>query len=180
VKTKPTLAALVTALLSSSALAEVPCKSDPVGDSLQVLLPVAALGLSAWHDMDTQGMKQFGVTFGVAEGATEVLKYTVHSTRPCGGSHSFPSGHTTSAFSAAAYVQQRYGATESIPFYALAGVTGYERVHTHHHRAGDVLTGAGIGIASSWFFVSPWKPQETNVSMVPIQRGAAIQLSRQW
>jgi membrane-associated phospholipid phosphatase len=179
-KACPALASLAAVVLSSSALAGAPCKDDPIGDSLQVLLPAAALGLSAWHDMDTPGMKQFGLSFVVAEGASGVLKYTVNSTRPCGGAHSFPSGHTTAAFATAAYVQQRYGITESVPFYALAGLTGYERVHTGHHRAGDVFAGAGIGIASSWFFVSPWKPQGTNVSMVPIQRGAAIQLSRKW
>lgn len=163
-----------------TAIAQPECKKDPVGDTLQIALPVAALGLSAWHDKDTEGMWQFGRSFAVAEGITEGLKYSIHTTRPCGGQHSFPSGHTASAFTAAAYVQQRYGAAESAPFYVLAAATGYERVHTNHHRVGDIIGGAVIGFASSRFFTSPKDDKDARLSVISNGRQMTVVLSKAW
>jgi undecaprenyl-diphosphatase len=58
---------------------------------------------------------------------------------------SFPSGHATSAFCAAALLSD--GDPVMRPFYyALAGVVAWSRVHVRAHYASDVLGGIVIGV----------------------------------
>jgi membrane-associated phospholipid phosphatase len=174
------VAMVALSIVHGSVAAQPECKKDPVGDTLQFALPAAALGVSAWHDMDTEGMWQFGQSIVVAQGVTGALKYSIHTTRPCGGQHSFPSGHTTSAFAASAYVQQRYGTAESAPFYLLATMTGYQRVRTNHHRVGDIVGGAVIGISSSWFLSSPGSDKNFRLTVVPNGRQTFAMLEKAW
>lgn len=68
--------------------------------------------------------------------------------------HSFPSGHTSTAFVAAEFLHQEYGHYSpwiSIAGYATAATTGYLRMYNKEHWLGDVLAGAAIGIASTKF-----------------------------
>lgn len=61
-------------------------------------------------------------------------------------SHSFPSGHSASAFAFAAAAgsgRPRLAA----PLFVVAAAVGYSRVHTGVHFPGDVLAGAGAGVA---------------------------------
>ncbi len=70
--------------------------------------------------------------------------------------YAFPSGHATSAFSAAAGVV--LGARRSlkrVPLWgwgmlALAAVISYSRVYVGVHYPADVVAGAGLGIACGW------------------------------
>jgi undecaprenyl-diphosphatase len=58
---------------------------------------------------------------------------------------SFPSGHASSAFLAAALLSDR---SRGKPvFYALATVVAASRVHVRIHHASDVVGGAAIGLA---------------------------------
>ncbi|RAK02840.1 PAP2 superfamily protein [Larkinella arboricola] len=88
----------------------------------------------------------------VMGGVTEGLKRTVQSTRPDGSNRrSFPSGHTAVAFTGAELLHQAYKHKSpwiSIAGYAMATATGVLRVANEKHHWADVLTGAGIGIAS--------------------------------
>src|ERR1043166_9233979 len=90
-------------------------------------------------------------------GFTYGLKYAVSETRPNGGSHSFPSGHTSISFCSAEFVRKRYGWEYGIPAYALASLVAYSRVEAGEHYPHDVIAGAGIGIASSLIFTRPYK-----------------------
>ena len=68
--------------------------------------------------------------------------------------HSFPSGHTSTAFVAAEFLHQEYGHYSpwiSVTGYATATATGYLRLYNNQHWLGDVLAGAAIGMASTKF-----------------------------
>lgn len=58
---------------------------------------------------------------------------------------SFPSGHATAAFTAAAILAP--GSRRPGLWYALAATVAASRVYTRMHHASDVLAGAAIGIA---------------------------------
>ncbi|VAW25076.1 hypothetical protein MNBD_BACTEROID01-819 [hydrothermal vent metagenome] len=60
---------------------------------------------------------------------------------------SFPSGHTTSAFSVATIFALQYKDTKWVPLvaYGLAGLAGISRVYENRHWASDVFAGAILG-----------------------------------
>jgi membrane-associated phospholipid phosphatase len=80
---------------------------------------------------------------------TTVLKSTVHRLRPGHGTHSFPSGHSAMAFSAATLIENNLGPYAGIPAYGLAAFTGFERVESGRHYPSDVFAGAAIGTLSA-------------------------------
>lgn len=90
----------------------------------------------------------------IMAGSTYALKHAVSETRPDNSDrHSFPSGHTATAFAAATVLHREYGLTLS-PWisaggYAIATGTGMLRVAHNQHWAGDVMAGAAIGILST-------------------------------
>src|SRR3546814_15889307 len=68
------------------------------------------------------------------------------SDRPDGSDDkSFPSGHTSTSFAAAATLHNRYGWEAGLPAYVVASFVGLSRVEAKRHRVGDVLVGAAIG-----------------------------------
>jgi membrane-associated phospholipid phosphatase len=89
------------------------------------------------------------------------LKYTVKEERPDQSDDlSFPSGHTSIAFTNAALLYYEY--KDSNVWYASSGflfatATGILRIANNRHYTSDVLTGAGIGLASG-LIVSYWNP----------------------
>jgi membrane-associated phospholipid phosphatase len=72
-------------------------------------------------------------------------KLAFQRTRPNGGNFSFPSGHSTAAFSAAGVLTVFYGWKVAIPSYAVASLVGISRVDNYSHFVSDVLMGAVIG-----------------------------------
>ena len=103
-----------------------------------------------------------GVSFIVATGITTTLKYAVNRPRPyvtytdiekvsVGGSPSFPSGHTSDAFSNATSLSLAFPKWYVIaPSYAYASAVGYSRMHLGVHYPSDVLAGAVIGAGSAF------------------------------
>jgi membrane-associated phospholipid phosphatase len=105
------------------------------------------------------------VIFGSAaltSGITIILKYSINRDRPFvtypditkksdAGSPSFPSGHTSSAFSTATSLSLAYPKWYIIvPSFAWAGTVGYSRMYLGVHYPSDVLAGAVIGAGSAW------------------------------
>ena len=64
--------------------------------------------------------------------------------------HSFPSGHTASAFALAAVLSfSVMNKTHSLIFLILAALVGYSRIYLGNHFMDDVLAGSAIGLLSS-------------------------------
>jgi membrane-associated phospholipid phosphatase len=83
----------------------------------------------------------------VTEIYTGALKYTVQRERPDGSDNlSFPSGHSSAAFTLATVASQHYGWKIGVPAYLLASGIGYSRIEKDKHYLSDVLAGAALGI----------------------------------
>lgn len=108
---------------------------------------------------------------------TQGLKLAVDRTRPDGGSHAFPSGHTSAAFATAAVMQHDYGIGAALPFYALGGFIGWARVRTNHHWLSDVAFGAALGIVSGRA-ASHGKPGQWSAVPVKTPGGFALYFVR--
>jgi len=80
---------------------------------------------------------------------TQGLKFAIGRTRPDGGPHSFPSGHTSAAFATATVLQHDFGWTVGIPSYLIAGYVGASRAAENKHYASDVVVGAAVGFVSA-------------------------------
>jgi membrane-associated phospholipid phosphatase len=76
-----------------------------------------------------------------------ILKYSVKRERPDGSdSLSFPSGHTSVAFSLATVATSHYGWKIGVPAYALATGIGLSRIEQNRHHLSDVIGGAALGL----------------------------------
>lgn len=73
--------------------------------------------------------------------------------RPDGSSNaSFPSGHTAEAFASAEFLRQEYKDVSGwygVAGYIAATATGVLRMYNNKHWFGDIVAGAGVGIAST-------------------------------
>ncbi|MHB8834097.1 MAG: phosphatase PAP2 family protein [Candidatus Methylomirabilia bacterium] len=157
----------------------VPAATDTetAGDVLQYVLPAVTAGLLAGQ-RDGAGALQFGESFGLTLGVTQVLKITVDETRPNGGHYSFPSGHTSASFSCAEFLRRRYGWRIGLPAYLAATFVGYSRVESHQHYTHDVVAGAAIGVISSFVFTTPYKGWQVGLNADHDFLG--MTLSRAW
>jgi membrane-associated phospholipid phosphatase len=147
---KPAVAALVLALSLGGIEARAAEGTGP-GDAAAILLPVGAAG-GALLARDSKGLAQLAESYAASMAVVYVLKPLVDRNRPYGGRRSFPSGHATSAFAGAAFLQMRYGWALGLPAYAVAAYVAYSRVEADRHHTSDVVAGAAIGIASNLVF----------------------------
>lgn len=102
------------------------------------------------------------IAISFASAVTTSLKYAIKRTRPATkyegdiikrdwhfGPLSFPSGHTTVAFSTATAVSLSYKKWYvAVPAYLYAGFVGYSRMRLGAHYPSDVLGGMIIGIGA--------------------------------
>lgn len=103
-----------------------------------------------------------------------VVKHTARVERPDGSArNSFPSGHTSMAFTNATFMHKEYGLVHplySIGAYGSATFTALGRGMNNKHWISDVLAGAGIGILSTqlgYFFIDKfYKNKGDNVSLL--------------
>lgn len=142
------LVALVSAVVAVPTYA---LSQKSVGGFLATAMPVATLGTELYRG-DREGAWQYALTFTTASVSTEVLKHVIHSERPDGSDNqSFPSGHATRAFSAAAYVRERHGLEVAAPLYVTALYVGYTRVNADRHRWADIAGAALVAeVAAAW------------------------------
>ena len=157
----------------SGQTAEAVDNLQSAGDALAVLLPAAA-GITILALKDWEGAEQLVKSATLTLGTTLALKYTVAEKRPNGESHSFPSGHTAFAFSAAEFIRNRYGWEYGLPSYVAASLVAYSRTETRQHYFHDVLAGAVIGAGSSYLFTTSFKSLTVSGQVAPGYYGVII------
>lgn len=105
------------------------------------------LGGRLFHHAETQQAgRQLTESFALTSAAVWSLKVAIGRDRPGGGSYSFPSGHTATAFAVAPVLMDRYGWKVGVPAYALATATALGRMEDRRHHLSDVVCGATLGI----------------------------------
>ena len=134
------------------------------GDILLFAMPASAITGSLIAG-DYHGTWQFAKGFALNQVVTVGLKYALNKNRPYdGGERAFPSGHTSTTFQSAAFIQKRYGWGYGIPAYILAGYTGFSRIKAQKHDGWDVLAGAAVGIGSAYIFTTPYQKEHMELS----------------
>lgn len=153
----------------------------PIG----LLTPTYSLGLGYFGKFkdNRQGIayRRQAISMTAGMGATlavaVILKQTVQRPRPYDeypqliqaktteNSYSFPSGHSALSFSSATALTLAYPKWYvAIPAYAWAGTVAYSRMRLGVHYPTDVLTGAAIGIGTTWLtwrLTQKWRNKAT-------------------
>ncbi|WP_435356784.1 phosphatase PAP2 family protein [Emticicia sp. SJ17W-69] len=131
---------------------------------ISLATPIGLLGVGLIkHDKVLQ--KKGLVTLAsltISMGTTYVLKKIIDRERPAINysfiqpviietNGSFPSGHTTAAFSTATSLTLAFPKWYvAVPAYTWASTVAYSRLHLGVHYPSDVLAGAVIGAGSAW------------------------------
>lgn len=150
---------------------------ETAGDIMRVAMPALAGGFSLFKD-DDEGILLLAKSLFVSSALTLGTQQAISSTPPNGlGDNSFPSGHTANAFTAAAYMDHRYGWKYGLPSYLAAGFVAYSRVHADKHDIKDVVGGALISWTVSHLFVTPL-PININGDVGPDR--ALLRISARW
>lgn len=178
-------------LFSWSAIAQQDPSVDRMrknGDTLQIAIPALALGaalLSQWDrpyagsrwsaltGLDLPEQRRYGIspvsefayTFIGSQALTHTLKFALNAERPDGGDHSFPSAHTSAAFTGAEFIREQYGWQLGLPAYLAASYVGYSRIASDRHYGRDVLAGAVLGILAN--HVGPWNDESGRGQWLP-------------
>jgi len=126
-----------------------------------VSLGLASAGVKGKHKLGDQIILAL-LSNVIAQGVTQSLKRIIAYPRPNGeDNHSFPSGHSTTAFTNATILHEEYGQRSvlyTIGGYSTATAVGTMRILNNKHWLADVLMGAGVGIgATKVLYISyPW------------------------
>ena len=104
---------------------------------------------------------------------TQALKAATQRTRPSGGGHSFPSGHTSATFATAEVIREHYGWKWGAPVYGIGAYVSVSRMVDNKHWASDVIFGSAIGVISARA-ASFGHTRSVSVSPMAIPRGFAI------
>lgn len=183
------LGALVLCALTSSAVMAwpgvlhaqtPPDEHDYDADTLAWAIPAFGLGLT-WAYDDPQGTGQFLASYLTTVTLTVVFKRTVPEHRPnlSPSTESYVSGHTSSAFGGAAFIQMRYGWGWGLPAYLGAIYVGRSRIEEQAHFPSDVYRGAALAIVDAAIFTTRYR---SHVQMVPYlaPHGGGVRLYAKW
>lgn len=143
-----------------------------------------------WAFNKTKGV---GVELGAelaTAGATGLLKKTISRSRPNGGGKSFPSGHSSNAFSSATLANRNLDSIQmpekfrmplQLSNIALATGVSWARMEQGAHYPSDVLAGAALGHFLSAFiydaFIGIPEHKSWGLYVSPVKGGAMIGVS---
>jgi hypothetical protein len=126
----------------------------------------------------------------VTAGVTSGLKDISNRERPSGGDNSFPSGHSSGAFTSAVLSNrnlQQIPMSDNLRFalevgnLVLASATAWARVEANAHWLSDVFAGAAIGYFFGAFvhdaFMGLPEENPVQVKVVPLHGGAMLSFS---
>lgn len=131
---------------------------------LSVALPISLLGtglIKKDKNLQRQGITSLA-SLAISMGTTYTLKKIINRDRPyitypsiqpyyIEDDPTFPSGHTTAAFTTATSLSLTFKKWYVVvPAYTWAGAVAYSRMHLGVHYPSDVLAGAAIGAGSAW------------------------------
>jgi membrane-associated phospholipid phosphatase len=135
----------------------------PIAASI-ALIAVGRLG-RAWS------VESFGSDLLRAQAITGILtrsmKKAINRTRSDGGTYSYPSGHTSTAFTVAGVVYKDLGPTWGIPALVAASYVGFSRLQENKHYLSDVVAGAVLGSYIS-LKISGRHRQDAGYHIVPV------------
>lgn len=126
-------------------------KGDDVVQNVPMLMDLALepLGAEAKHPFLDRTL-ELGVAIVTEAALVNTIKYTVREMRPDGSArNSFPSGHTSTAFTGAELVRMEYGWGYGSAAYLMGVGVAYCRVGKGRHWWWDCVAGAGIGVFSA-------------------------------
>ena len=141
------------------AIYDAPPQRQPLGTAMEVVTefgdPKTMMGLSillmAYGDDKPRDTGRLLSSTFIAGGLVVLgIKQSVRRKRPLEdelGDPSFPSGHSSIAFSMATILGHQYPRWR-IPLYVGAGLVGLSRIYLGRHYASDVLMGAAVGTIS--------------------------------
>lgn len=119
-----------------------------------------------------------------AGAVADITKIAVHEKRPNGSDHSFPSGHSTTAFAFSSVVMMEHSLPWGIAANAMAAFVGFSRLNDNAHYLQDVIAGAtigsmyGVGLYYAQKKREEIKQNNTSVFLViPTDRGLAANYS---
>ena len=165
-----TVAAGVASLGIAAPAHATPQDWDRASSIVRTGIVAFSIGLPAGKG-DWSGLKQNALAVGATGGITGGLKRVSHEQRPDGSDdRSFPSGHTSISFAAAAGLEKRYGWKLGLPAHMAAAFVGIARVKAKKHYLHDVLIGAAIGEAAGLILVRKRRPNRN----APIIAGFSI------
>ena len=139
------------------------------------------VGLAS-HDARARSVGADGLIASVISGAivAPVLKFAVGRVRPrdtektfefhpFSGNSSFPSGHTTEAFTVASVISAHYDiAWVRVVSYGSAALVGYARIHHQAHFFSDVTAGAVLGTATGLAVVHRNEEERRKYALMPV------------
>ncbi|MDB4291792.1 phosphatase PAP2 family protein [Maribacter sp.] len=127
-----------------------------------------------WFDQT----KNLAISMVLTDVLTKLLKTNIYKVRPNGfNAKSFPSGHTSIAFSTGSVLYEEFKDTSPIIAYSgygLATATGAFRLMNNKHWISDVMVGTGLGILVTklvyhFDYLFKWNPfiKSKDVTLVP-------------
>mgnify|MGYP001811964580 CR=1 FL=1 len=138
---------------------------------MQIGVPAAGYVL-AWAKGDREGAWQLTKVLVSTTISAHTFKYLGERGRPdASDKRSFPSGHTSAAFSGSEYIRVRYGNAYGIPATVAAAFVGYSRIRANKHFRDDVLAGMSNGLLWNWFWTTPY---EQKIGIKPGKMGDGV------
>lgn len=139
------------------------------GDMAQIINPVVAASVAS----QAKGLGHFSLVLGESLGIMGVGKYAGNKLNYsfCRRPHNqvpMPSGHTTSAWSAASYVRIQGGEYTLLaaPLYASAAITAYSRVRSKRHTVAQVIVAILLSEGvNNLAYRSPWMQQYSGITL---------------